>query len=99
MEATFHYSRVRDNKIKATAHARKRCAQRAINPEALPLIKAYGEKSFDGRGGVRYLMTRHATEKLMRVCGATENLGRLTGVYVVLDAATTNTVITMGHRS
>lgn len=78
-------------------HARKRAQQRGISEACVPLILGYGEAEHDGQGGVRYLMTQRALDKLMRVTGSTSALEALRGVYVVLSADGT-TVLTVSHR-
>ncbi len=81
-----------------TRHARKRSQQRGIPARAITLIRSYGERSHDGRGGVRYTMTGRAMDKLIRAIGRDQSIDRLGGCYVVqsLDAAA---VITVGHRT
>lgn len=78
-------------------HALKRGCQRGISPMSVRLVKAFGEREFDGQGGVRYLMTSSAVANLRRVVGSTQQVDALTGVYAVVSA-TDETVITVGHR-
>jgi hypothetical protein len=78
-------------------HASKRASQRGISPMGVRLVKAFGEKEFDGRGGIRYLMTSSAISDLRRVVGSTQQVDALAGVYAVVSA-TDETVITVGHR-
>jgi hypothetical protein len=80
-----------------TRHADCRAQQRAISKECIPLLKAYGQRSYDGRGGVTYLMTGDAVDSLIRAVGRTASIERLEGVYVVLDADRQEAVITLGH--
>lgn len=78
-------------------HAAKRAQQRGIGHDALPLLLAFGQREFDGRGGVRYLMTASAVASLGRAVGHTSKVEALAGVYAVVSAEG-QTVITVGHR-
>jgi hypothetical protein len=78
-------------------HAGKRAQQRGIDQSAVSLVLAYGKREFDGRGGVRYLMTRDSIDCLRRVVGTTQQVEALAGVYAVVSAED-DTVITLGHR-
>lgn len=78
-------------------HADKRAQQRGIDKFALPLLLAYGQREFDGNGGIRYLMTSDSLDTLSRAVGRTKQVEALAGVYAVVSAAD-QTVITMGHR-
>ena len=93
-----NYTSFRHRRIEFTKHARARSQQRCIGADSVPLIRAFGEREHDGRGGVRYLMTAAAVARVARSLGYTKQLDRLEGVYVVLDAETELTVITLGHR-
>ena len=75
-----------------------RTAQRAISPLVLPLITSYGKREFDGRGGVRYMLTSSTHRQLVRAVGDTPQVRALAGCFVVLDALSQSTVITCGHR-
>ena len=81
-----------------TRHANRRAQQRAMSRDCVPLIKAFGRRSYDGRGGVTYLMTWDSVDLLIRALGRIPAIERLEGVYVVLDADNENAVITIGHR-
>lgn len=102
MQSNMTYLPTRNRKLRQvfnkSKHAAKRCPQRAIDERLLPLVQAYGDRSFDGRGGVRYFMSRRALDEVLNVCGMTPELQRLQGVYMVLDSATETDVITVGHR-
>lgn len=84
-------------KERLSVHAKKRCSQRGISPESVRLVKAFGEPEFDGRGGVRYLMTAEAMARLALVVGRTQKLDALAGMYVVVSADD-ETVITTSFR-
>ncbi|MEX3944354.1 hypothetical protein AB4Y44_33390 [Paraburkholderia sp. BR10937] len=84
-------------KKEMSRHAAKRASQRGISAVCLPLVVAFGEKEFDGRGGVRYLMTAESIASLRRAVGSTQQVDALVGVYAVLSAED-QTVITIGHR-
>ncbi|WP_175783122.1 hypothetical protein [Burkholderia anthina] len=85
------------NKERMSVHAKKRCSQRGISAESARLVKAFGEPEFDGRGGVRYLMTAEAMARLSAVVGRTQKLDALAGMYVVVSADD-ETVITTSFR-
>lgn len=78
-------------------HANKRAQQRGIDKATLPLLLAYGRREFDGKGGIRYLMTSDSVETLSRAVGRTKQVEALAGLYAVVST-TDQTVITMGHR-
>jgi hypothetical protein len=79
-------------------HAQVRSQQRGLRADTVPVITAFGERSHDGRGGVRYLMTDKAMAALIRAVGRNQQIDALAGAYVVLDAETEGKVITIGHR-
>jgi hypothetical protein len=81
-----------------TRHAQKRSAQRGFARESVELIRTFGERSHDGRGGIRCFMTRAAVERLGCVFGHSQQLEALAGAYVVLSAADEAVVITASHR-
>jgi hypothetical protein len=81
-----------------TRHAQKRSAQRGFTQDSVELIRTFGERSHDGQGGVRCLMTRAAVERLGSVLGRSQRLEALTGAYVVLSADDEAIVITASHR-
>lgn len=87
-----------DEKILLSKHANQRSQQRGIKQNCIPLLIAYGEKSYDGDGGIRYLMTSRALAVLRNVVGESSKIRSLEGVYAVMDSATGKTVITAGHR-
>lgn len=91
------FESARDRRAAMSRHADKRAQQRGIDKAALPLLLAYGQREFDGRGGIRYLMTADALDSLRRAVGRTKQVEALAGVYVVVSADD-QTVITMGHR-
>lgn len=92
-----HYEAKRRPRPALSRHAGKRAQQRGIDQSAAALVVAYGKREFDGRGGVRYLMTRESIESLRRVVGTTQQVEALAGVYAVVSAED-DTVITLGHR-
>lgn len=81
-----------------TRHAVARSQQRGLCADVVPVIRSFGERSYDGRGGVRYLMTSKAMAALVRAVGRNQQIDSLAGAYVVLDAADEGTVITIAHR-
>lgn len=82
---------------KASQHAAKRLQQRGISSSCVSLIVAFGNQEHDGQGGIRYLMTASAMEKLYATLGRTQQIASLAGQYAVMSA-TDGTVITVGHR-
>lgn len=98
MQTNFGYQKIRPVRSRLSKHASARSAQRAVDPAALPLIASFGDRDFDGWGGVRYSLTPRAHRKLVNVVGDTPQVQALAGCYVVLDAKTQTTVITIGHR-
>ncbi len=81
-----------------TRHAQKRSSQRGFTRDSVALIRAFGERSYDGQGGIRCLMTRAAVERLGYVLGRSQQLEALAGAYVVLSADDEAVVITASHR-
>ena len=82
---------------KTSKHASKRLQQRGISRECISLILAFGIAEHDGMGGVRYLMTASAIERLCTTLGKTKHISDLAGMYAVVSA-TDSTVLTVGHR-
>jgi len=93
----LEFQSARSRRISISQHANWRAQQRGIDKTALPLPLAYGQREFDGKGGIRYLMTSDSLETLSRAVGRTKQVEALAGVYAVVSA-TDQTVITMGHR-
>lgn len=94
--ATFESNRFK--RAQLTAHARKRSAQRTIGFDSVELIRLFGERSHDGRGGVRCLMTKTAMKRLTCTVGHTQRTDALAGAYVVLSAEDDSVVITVAYR-
>lgn len=92
-----NFESIARGKREFSKHALKRGCQRGISPMSVLLVKAFGEREFDGQGGIRYLMTSSAVADLRRVVGSTQKVDALAGVYAVVSA-TDETVITVGHR-
>lgn len=80
-----------------TNHARWRGAQRAITPETVAVIREFGERSHDGRGGVLCMMTRRAVQRLVRAVGHSQRVDAIAGTYAVFSADGEDRVITVGH--
>lgn len=96
-DTDFEFQSARSRRRPMSRHANKRAQQRGIDKAALPLLLAYGRREFDGKGGIRYLMTSDSLETLSRAVGRTKQVEALAGLYAVVSA-TDQTVITMGHR-
>lgn len=92
-----HYLPTSRTKRELSRHAQQRCKDRGFSQASAALVVAFGEREYDNRGGIRYLMTAEAIEKLRRVVGRTQQVDALAGVYAVVSA-TDQTVITMAHR-
>ncbi|WP_321813794.1 MULTISPECIES: hypothetical protein [unclassified Paraburkholderia] len=75
----------------------KRAQQRGIDKAVLPLLLAYGQREFDGKGCIRYTMTSDALDTLCRAVGRTKQVQALAGVYALVSVEDP-TVVTMGHR-
>lgn len=92
-----HYQSTSRHTGHLSRHADKRAQQRGIEIMSVPLVLAYGKREFDGKGGVRYLMTAESIASLRRAVGRTQQVEALAGVYAVVSAED-QTVITLGHR-
>lgn len=92
-----NYQSASSTKREFSKHALKRGCQRGISALSVRLVKAFGEREFDGMGGIRYFMTSDAVNNLRRVVGSTQQVDALSGIYAVISA-TDDTVITVGHR-
>ena len=97
MQSNNSYENSRCRRASTSRHAYKRAQQRGIDKLALPLLLAYGEREFDGKGGIRYLMTARSLASLRRAVGHTKQVEALAGVYAVVSAEN-QIVITVGHR-
>lgn len=97
-DENFKSNQRRKQELKLSKHSAVRTQQRAISQEAVELIVFFGERSHDGRNGIRCLMTDKAVAKLEKVVGHTQRTDNLRGCYVVLSAKDEHTVITVGHR-
>lgn len=98
-QSSSNLARARFAQPVLTQHAIKRSQQRGNPPTAISLIRSFGERSYDGRGGVRFLMTRRAMGRLVRALGRDQSIDRLGGCYVVQSADEKAAVITVGHRT
>lgn len=92
LEVTKH------RKPRSSRHAVKRSQQRGIGQECIPLILAYGERSHDGHGGIRYMLTKRSIAKLEMAVGRSQRLDQLQGCYAVVGTDDEKKVITVGHR-
>lgn len=95
--AEFEFDTKQCRHASMSQHANKRAQQRGIDKAALPLLLAYGRREYDGKGGIRYLMTSDSLNTLSRAVGRTKQVEALAGLYAVVSAKD-QTVITMGHR-
>lgn len=95
--SNLNYQPTARRRADLSRHACKRAQQRGIREGAVPLVLAYGQPEFDGRGAVRYLMTARSIESLRRAVGSTQQVEALAGVYAIVSVSD-STVITIGHR-
>lgn len=87
-----------DRKPQPSSHGVKRSQQRGVGQECIPLILAYGERSHDGRGGIRYMLTKRSIAKLEAAVGRSQRVDQLQGCYAVVSTDDEKRVITVGHR-
>jgi hypothetical protein len=90
------YSSKRDQRIRMSKHAQKRCQQRGTDQAHVPLLRLFGEAVHDGKGATCHSMTQAAMRNMYRVIGYTKKLETLAGRYIVVSIAD-GTVITCGH--
>ncbi len=96
----FSFESTRHQRIlrgKSSGHASKRLQQRGISSSCIPMILAFGTPHHDGMGGIRYLMTSSAIEKLSSTLGRTKQISDMAGMYAVVSASD-GTIVTVGHR-
>ena len=98
MQSNSCFESTKFKRAMMTRHAQKRSAQRGFNLESIELIRSFGERSHDGCGGIRCLMTRTVIAKLGNILGRTQRLDSLAGAYVVISAEDDAVVITASHR-
>lgn len=96
-QSNVAYTSNRQRKFELTRHAKRRCAQRGLCEGVVPLLTAFGDTSHDGCGGIRYVMTDKALDRLKRVLGRNQTIDGLAGVYAVISV-NDGQVITLGHR-
>lgn len=78
-------------------HAEHRGKNRGISDIVIKLCIVFGERDYDdGRGAIRYTMTRKTIRNLELVLGRSPQYERLRDIYIVMDQKT-NVVITVGH--
>jgi hypothetical protein len=95
-ESNVNFLSNRHQRLQLSKHAKKRGQQRGSKEIQIPLIQAFGEKQFDGRGAIRYTMTKNAMRNLYRACGFGKIFEALEGLYIVVSVDT-DTVITIAH--
>jgi hypothetical protein len=98
MISNANFDSIARRKIELSQHAKKRGQQRGITSESVKLIIAFGEQTYDGKGGIRLTMTERAMIRLERTFGFSKKIQALAGDYVVIDANNNETVITVSHR-
>lgn len=98
MQTNFAYESNRSKRALLSRHAQIRCSQRGLSRDSVELIRTFGERSHDGQGGIRCLMTRATVERLSNMFGRSQRLEALAGAYVVLSADDDAIVITASYR-
>ena len=96
-QSNFGYEPVSVQRARLSKHAQRRCQQRGIDKTVVPIVTAFGERTHDGQGGIRYMMTDKSMRSLVRAIGRNQHIDGLAGVYVVLSADD-GTVVTIAHR-
>jgi len=83
-----------------THHALARTRQRAIPPFVEFLLDEFGERLYDGQGGIRVFFSRGSIRRMERRWGRrpVAKMSEYFGVYRVEDSHD-GTTITVGHRS
>ncbi|MBK5295003.1 MAG: hypothetical protein JJE04_25420 [Acidobacteriia bacterium] len=83
-----------------TQHAATRARQRAIPPFVEFLLDEFGERIYDGRGGIRVFFTQKSIRRMEHSFGRrpVAKMSEYLGVYKVDDSRDGMT-ITIGHRS
>ena len=97
MHTNENFESNRQRRLIMTRHAQKRSAQRCLPRDKVELIRTFGERSHDGHGGIRCVMTTIALERLENLLGRSSRLDTLSGAYIVLSATDEAVVITAGH--
>ena len=95
--SNHHYQPDSHRRAIFSKHAEKRARSRGIDLASLPLVLSFGQREYDGQGGVRYLMTSESVAALRRAVGRSKQVESLAGVYAVVSVDG-ETVITAGHR-
>lgn len=82
-----------------TAHASLRAQQRGIPPLVEQWLDDFGERLFDGHGGVVRFFSRRSRRKLERACGraVVARLSEYLDCFKV-EASNDGSTITLGHR-
>ncbi len=90
---------VRTSRPICTRYAARRARQRAIPPFAERLLDEFGERIYDGHGGVRVILTGKSIRQMERCFGhrPVAKLSEYFDVYKVEDSRSGAT-ITLGHR-
>ena len=81
-------------------HAHMRAQQRGIPPLINQWLELYGERNYDGRGGICFFFSKVSRRALERAVGREplRQLDRYLGCYKVVCSASGMT-ITCGHRT
>jgi len=83
-----------------THHAAVRAQQRAIPPLVGFLLDEFGDRLYDGRGGIRVFFSHRSIRRMERCWGRrpVAKMSEYFGVYRVEDSHD-GTTVTVGHRS
>lgn len=79
-DTQFEFVSARSRGTSVSQDGNKRAQQRGIDEAAVPLLLAYGRREFDGKGGIRDLMTSDSLNTLSRADGRTPQVEALAGL-------------------
>ena len=86
--------------IMISYHAQVRCQQRGIPSQILKWLDLYGDKNYDGRGGVMRYFSHRSLKRVEREVGrvSSKELANYRDVYKI-DSTANGVTITVGHRT
>lgn len=86
-----------EDHFQLTRHATRRLQQRGIKVDTLNLLRAYGRRVYDHRGAARLIFDKAARGRIESALGKAAAQLKFSA-YAVVDAACSDTIITVGHR-
>lgn len=96
-QGSIGFDSIRYRQKQLSRHARKRLQQRAIPESTVGIIELFGEREYDGHGGIRVVMTQRSVQRLQAALGRTQKTDSMLGMYLVLAADAPDFVVTGGH--